>query len=219
MGAIDGDEWPYLFYLTLVQPSTPSTTKCTFLWSILEVACHQRCYITCRIYNYNYKKFWSSAFCLFWTLWPSSRLDYVFLGWALQLRGIGNKPVPMGPRSIWSSSRFCPGYLPIGLSTLHFWHSYCLISLWGIKPAVCWWNPGIFEFPLHLGNRGRYKYELYLCCGHKIKVCAECSGFSVGFRYKQLKYNMSTWKPRTKIVLHNTGSFTQLHQSKEHISS
>src|SRR6218665_2716402 len=59
-----------------------------------------------------------SPLCLFWTLWPSSRLDYVFLGWALQLRGVGNKPVPMGPRSIWSSSRFCPGSLTI--STLHF---------------------------------------------------------------------------------------------------
>src|SRR6218665_1121248 len=55
---------------------------------------------------------------LFWTIWPSSRLDYVFLGWALQLRGIGNKPVPMGPRSIWSYSRFHPGSLTI--STLHF---------------------------------------------------------------------------------------------------
>src|SRR6218665_2071243 len=30
------------------------------------------------------------------TLWPSSRLDYVFLGWAHQLRGIGNRPAP-GP--------------------------------------------------------------------------------------------------------------------------
>src|SRR6218665_145681 len=45
------------------------------------------------------------------------------------------------------------------------------------------------------------KYKILLCCGHKIKVCAECSGFSIGFRHKQLKYN--TWKPGTKIVLHS----------------
>ena len=43
------------------------------------------------------------------------------------------------------------------------------------------------------------KYELFLGCVHKIKVCAECSRFSIGFRHKQLKYN--TWKPGTNIVL------------------
>ena len=45
------------------------------------------------------------------------------------------------------------------------------------------------------------KYEIFLGCVHKIKVCAECSRFSIGFRHKQLKYN--TWKPETNIVLHS----------------
>src|SRR6218665_159444 len=44
------------------------------------------------------------------------------------------------------------------------------------------------------------KYEI-LCYGHKIKVCAECSRFSIGFRYKHLKYY--TWKRGTKIMLHS----------------
>jgi len=61
--------------------------------------------------------------------WPSSRLDYVFLSWALQFRGIGNKPVPIGPCSIWSSSKFCPGSIRPTISTLHFWHWYSLIFL------------------------------------------------------------------------------------------
>jgi len=47
------------------------------------------------------------SLCLFWTLWSSFRLDYVLLGWALQLPGIGNKQVPLGHRSISSSTRFC----------------------------------------------------------------------------------------------------------------
>jgi len=45
----------------------------------------------------------------------------------------------------------------------------------------------------------------FLCCGHKIKVCAECSRFSIGFRHKQLKYN--TWKPVTKVVLHSVTQY------------
>ena len=45
------------------------------------------------------------------------------------------------------------------------------------------------------------KYEIFLGCVHKIKVCAECSRFSIGFGHKQLKYN--TWKPGTNIVLHS----------------
>ena len=45
------------------------------------------------------------------------------------------------------------------------------------------------------------KYEIFLCCGHKIKVCVECSRFSIGLRHKQLKYN--TWKPGTKAALHS----------------
>ena len=45
------------------------------------------------------------------------------------------------------------------------------------------------------------KYEIFLGCVHKIKVCAECSRFSIGFGHKQLKYN--TWKPGTNSVLHS----------------
>ena len=44
------------------------------------------------------------------------------------------------------------------------------------------------------------RYEIFLGWVHKIKVCAECSRFSIGFRHKQLKRN--TWKPGTNIVLH-----------------
>ena len=44
------------------------------------------------------------------------------------------------------------------------------------------------------------KYEIFLGQVHKIKVCAECSRFSIAFRHNQLKYN--TWKPGTNIVLH-----------------
>ena len=51
------------------------------------------------------------------------------------------------------------------------------------------------------------KYEIFLGCVHKIKVCAECSRFSIGFRHKQLKYN--TWKPEANIVLHSV-----MHEAK-----
>ena len=54
------------------------------------------------------------------------------------------------------------------------------------------------------------KYEIFLGCFQKIKVCAECSRFSIGFRHKQLKYN--TWKPGTNIVLH---SVIFQHKKKE----
>src|SRR6218665_3870762 len=69
------------------------------------------------------------------------------------------------------------------------------------------------------------KYEIFLCCGHKIKVCVECSRFSIGFRHKQLKYN--TWKPGKKIVLHSviyyatTSPLTDLRllsQFSEHVT-
>jgi len=53
------------------------------------------------------------------------------------------------------------------------------------------------------------KYKIFLCCGHEIKVCAECRRFSIGFRHRQLKYN--TWKPGTKIVLHSV-----IENSTEH---
>ena len=46
-----------------------------------------------------------------------------------------------------------------------------------------------------------HKYEIFLGCVHKIKVCAECSRFSIGFEHKQLKYN--TWKSGTNIALHS----------------
>ena len=34
-----------------------------------------------------------------------------------------------------------------------------------------------------------HKYEIFLDCVHKIKVCPECSCSSIGFRHKELKYN------------------------------
>ena len=45
------------------------------------------------------------------------------------------------------------------------------------------------------------KCKIFLGCAHKMKVCAECNCFSIGFRHKTLKYN--TQKPETKIVLHS----------------
>ena len=45
------------------------------------------------------------------------------------------------------------------------------------------------------------RYEIFLGWVHKIKVCVECSRFSIGFRHKQLKRN--TWKPGTNTVLHS----------------
>ena len=69
---------------------------------------------------------------------------------------------------------------------------------WVIFDCLCLLTMQVFFFiSLFCHN----KYKIFLGCVHKIKVCAECSCFSRGFRHKQLKYN--TWKPGTNILLHS----------------
>jgi len=76
-----------------------------------------------------------------------------------------------------------------------FWLSFVYL------PCKCCFLSDLMNDNIKIAMFCHNKYENCLCCGHTIKVCAECTCFSIGFRHMQLKYN--TWNPGTKIVLHS----------------